>query len=747
MKIRWIAKASTFVLALAGLLSATTSLKASHQYRDDEIRQTVARIAYFSGDVSFARGDQPDSWQRASLNFPMTLGDRVYTARDGRLELQANGSSLFLAPGTDLSTLNLRDDVQQYSLTEGIVSVRIRRLREDETFEIDTPNAAVTFERSGTYRIDVDRNGNTRVGVLQGRASVAAGGGEVPLSSGDLMTIDGLNRPRYDVYSLPRQDGWDRWVELRARRYRTVRAYDYVSADIVGAGDLDGYGRWDDIPSYGRVWSPQVQVGWAPYRQGRWAWQDPWGWTWVSDEPWGWAPYHYGRWVTYSSRWYWVPTGPSVRCSYSPALVGFIGGGRGGFSASISIGGGGGGGGFVGWFPLAPRDPFVPWWGGRQYDSNYGEGNYGRGNVTNVTYVNQSYVTVVNQNVFISGQSVASSTIRDASLIRRVVEAPVVQGPLQIIPTRDSIRVSGRADISAPRPPDEIQNRTVVTRMAPPAAPPTFEAKQSLIRQGNGAPIAPAASTRLALEHREEVRPIAITRPVISGEGVSLTPREGSTSAREVRPVTAQSGRIQASPDRALDPAPQAAPTSPRLERNPRQQNPDNQGWRNPQHEDPPVPATDPRTSPARPAEVSPPDRVVPGPGEAATQQRPAPRRPVDVKPTAPPARDESPGQPMENRPERMMPPQSQGAPPPSREERLRERPPQEAPPARAERPSEQRADPRGEPAREADRPAPSSGRQAPPATEEQKAKEKEKDEKARAEAKRKAKEQGEDAQ
>src|SRR2546425_9006889 len=55
---------------------------------DQDIHQTVARISYVSGDVSFSRGDDPDEWQSADLNVPMTLGDRLYTGQDGRVELQ-----------------------------------------------------------------------------------------------------------------------------------------------------------------------------------------------------------------------------------------------------------------------------------------------------------------------------------------------------------------------------------------------------------------------------------------------------------------------------------------------------------------------------------------------------------------------------------------------------------------------------------------------------------------------------------
>src|SRR5262249_61494774 len=132
------------------------------------------------------------------------------------------------------------------------------------------------------------------------------------------------------------------------------------------------------------------------------------------------APSHYGRWMVYDASWYWVPAPRTVtHVSYAPALVAFVGGG-GGFSASVSFGGGG----VVGWFPLAPADPLVPWWGPPRT----------RVNVTNVRYVNKTYVTVVNQNTFVSGDLVQNKVIRDRTVVQQVAAAPVTHGALSVIP-------------------------------------------------------------------------------------------------------------------------------------------------------------------------------------------------------------------------------------------------------------------------------------------------------------------------
>lgn len=156
--------------ALAALLSALAVAVANAQDYDgypdsDDIRQTVARVSYISGDVSFARGDDPDEWQPADANIPLTLGDRTWTA-GGKLELEVHGGNIVrLAGSTDLTALNLTEDTKQFSMSAGVASFQIRRLGDNEVFEVDTPNAAITFEGLGDYRIDVRQDGGTRIQV------------------------------------------------------------------------------------------------------------------------------------------------------------------------------------------------------------------------------------------------------------------------------------------------------------------------------------------------------------------------------------------------------------------------------------------------------------------------------------------------------------------------------------------------------------------------------------------------------
>lgn len=655
-------------VALLSLLLGVTPIAAQSddEYEDDGVTQTVARLAWFEGEVSFNRGDDPDDWQPAAVNYPLTLGDRLWLARSARAELQLRGITAFLAPETDLAVLDLTRDVRQLSLTLGTVSFRIRALERDEVFEVATPNVSVSFESPGLYRIDVDEDGSTRIAVAQGRASAAAGGGMVSLERGDLMRVQGLERPEYDVFGLGRADAWDRWVEMRARRHRAVRTASYVHSDLYGYEDLDEYGAWDQTPDYGYVWYPRVAVGWEPYRVGRWIWRDPWGWTWLSNESWGWAPYHYGRWVFARNRWGWVPVGPRERHPrWAPALVGFVGGGP-GWSVSVSAGG------FVGWFPLGPREPFHPWW----YRSRRTR------DVSDYRYAYRSRAVVVPRDVFVRGRWGDRDIVRDPRVLRDIASAPILRGPLPVLPTREAIRVErvpagGRDAIAPPR---RVVERPVVTRREVPPAPETFDRKLEVIRERGGEPVPVGVPGRPAAgEPRREQVAAPPVRPF--REGVALTPRGDVAPSRQPAPMPGVEARPPATYER---------PTQ--------------------------VPViSSPAPEPTRPARRRD-EGIQPGPG-LRPAETPVPRR--YEAPEARPTRDVAPTPPPRPRYEAMPAPTRRIERPPAAEPRI-EAAPRPAPRVEAEptpvrriapevprRPIETREPVREAPPREAVRPRP----------------------------------------
>jgi hypothetical protein len=493
---------------------------------------TVARISFVSGPVAYSRGDDPDEWDDAIENLPLTIGDRLYAPEDGRAELQLpSGNLVRLAPRSDFSALNLSDDIKQFYLAEGTASFNIRRLRSEEVIEVDTPNVSVTLDQPGRYRIAVDEDGHSRVAVRRGRVIVAAAGRQITVENSEIR-IYGIDSPRYEIVALPATDEFDRWVAERDTRFERTSpdAYRYASEEIIGVEDLSEYGRWEEIPEHGFAWTPSaVAAGWVPFSVGRWFWQDPWGWTWISGERWGWATSHYGRWTHYGSRWYWVPVRPRTRfVRYAPACVKFV---------HVRD--------HVGWFPLHPRDRFVPWW----------ERADRRSVNQNITYVNRAHVTVVNQNIFISARPIHRHMVRDSAIMREASSARMTSQSLPI-PNRSSLRVvSDTGERRNQRPSANVLPRAAVVRTAPPAPPPTFQEKLPEIQKTQGQPIAPSTALALASQNdktkssRVPIRPAAV-----DPSGGDFAPRApGAVSGPIPRPLTAARGKKLATPENPVD--------------------------------------------------------------------------------------------------------------------------------------------------------------------------------------------------
>jgi len=136
----------------------------------------VARINFLSGSVSFRPGSL-EEWTAATLNYPLTTGDHLWADADSRVEIHTTSTAIRMAPRTAMSVLNLDDRTIQLSLTDGSIHIRIRQLEDDESFEVDTPNVAVTLLRAGEYRIDADgETAATSVTVRSGNADVTGGG-------------------------------------------------------------------------------------------------------------------------------------------------------------------------------------------------------------------------------------------------------------------------------------------------------------------------------------------------------------------------------------------------------------------------------------------------------------------------------------------------------------------------------------------------------------------------------------------
>ncbi len=406
--------------------------------QDDDSARGVARVSAIAGEVSVKRGDSGDN-VAATLNAPLVAQDRLLTGTGSRAELQFDFANVVrLAANTEVRLAELQAQRFQLNVALGLVTFRVLQNSQAEV-DINTPVASIRPMRKGEYRIQVLEDGSTEVTVREGEVDLYTPQGSRRISGGKTVTIRNTNggEPSFQTSNAVPLDGWDQWNRSRDQELTSSRSQQYLPQGVYGGEQLDSYGDWVDTAPYGRVWRPRVDSGWAPYRVGRWSWLDWYGWSWVSYDPWGWAPYHYGRWFNNAGSWCWWPGAGGSRHYWSPALVGFVGFGRGG---GIGFGWGN-----VGWIPLAPFETHNRWWG-RGYYGNRGYNNTTIINNINVTnnYRNArvnggvSYVEAGNFNRGISRQNGNDGGYRSAR-ISDLQNASEFRGPVGIAPGRESV--------------------------------------------------------------------------------------------------------------------------------------------------------------------------------------------------------------------------------------------------------------------------------------------------------------------
>jgi hypothetical protein len=253
---------------------------------------------------------------------------------------------------------------------------------------------------------------------------------------------------------------------------------------------------------------------------------------------------------------------------YAPALVAWVGG-----PAVVASGNS------VGWFPLGPREVFVP-----AYHASL---TYVRNvNITNTRTLNNTYVTNVYQHdsgaqhymnatptavtavprsTFTSGQRVSGQVMPLSSSV--LAAAAVVGAAPAIVPTRQSVLGADEAQRVA-QPPTALLQRPVVARSQPPPAPPPFERQLVALQQKGGRPL-----TRSELAALQPATPLSPVR-VVAGRPPSTVPagaaarspgatptRAPATPSLSERERTLQQSILPSAPPRAIPP-PKPAPNA-----------------------------------------------------------------------------------------------------------------------------------------------------------------------------------------
>jgi hypothetical protein len=513
---------SLLTLAGVGLLSAQ---EPAQDPNAPDPPSRVARLNYLSGTVSFRPGSI-EEWAAATINYPLTGGDHLWTDQGSNAELHIGPAAIHMASETALAVLALDDRMAQVSVSQGALIVRLPSMEPDEAWEIDTPNGAITLLRPGAYRIDVNPQSNTTfLTVRAGDAEANAGGQAYTVHSRQMLRLVGADQVAGDVLASAPSDQWEDWCRDRDDKAERAlqTAQSYVPPQMVGAEDLGQYGDWRNDPTYGPVWTPaSVGPDWAPYRYGHWVYISPWGWTWVDDAPWGFAPFHYGRWVRAGWGWVWVP-GARVRPVYAPALVAWVGG------VGIAVGGGGG---VAAWIPLGPREVYRPWY---HYSPVYIRNvNYAHVtnvnittiNVTNVTYVNRTYVTAVPHETFVGARPVHTAIVRIPPA--QINNIHIVNN-INVQPARESyLGRAAQPGVRVVTPPAQAMARPIVVRHE---LPPQ---------------VRPAVPVRTVTPVRDAVRPQDNGRQF--GRPPAETPVQPNVQQRQPQPQVQQQAQPRVQP-------------------------------------------------------------------------------------------------------------------------------------------------------------------------------------------------------
>ena len=244
-------------------------------------------------------------------------------------------------------------------LDQGRIDIKTFTYDTKQPYEIVTPRGTVSLQQQGDYYVEA---GTTAGSDPARRARRAPRRSRRPTAR--CWPCAPAKSARFPATAARRSSTRSRRRRRRCRHTgRSATSRSSTTAAAVSRrrrhrlrGPATPTARGATIPDYGQVWSPRGRCRPAgrPTAPAAGTTSQPYGWTWVDEQPWGFAPYHYGRWAQRNNRWFWVPPERQQRAVYAPALVAFVGG------TELGIAIGAQNRAPVGWFPLGPREAYVP---------------------------------------------------------------------------------------------------------------------------------------------------------------------------------------------------------------------------------------------------------------------------------------------------------------------------------------------------------------------------------------------------
>ena len=314
--------------------------------RDD----VPAHLAVVDGTVTLEREGQA---QPADINVALLAGDRVRTER-GRAEiLFSDGSALDLDNDTSVDLLS--DSLIR--LRSGRLRLSITRVSNEVDYRVDAAGSSALIRSAGDFGVSISTARRIApeidLAVFRGTAELENAHGRTLVRAGmHAWAREDTEPSAATSFNSTAADDFDHWVEDQRDTRTSTTSSQYLPSEMRSyGGAFDAYGTWQNEPSYGTVWYPQVSAGWQPYSDGYWSVYGSYGWFWVGATPWSWPTHHYGRWgVSSGNRWFWVPDR-----HWAPAWV----------SWATSPG-------YVGWCPLGVDGRPVGWFSSNRPEARRG---------------------------------------------------------------------------------------------------------------------------------------------------------------------------------------------------------------------------------------------------------------------------------------------------------------------------------------------------------------------------------------
>ncbi len=166
----------------------------------------AARVSFIHGDVS-TQHDGSSDWAAATLNTPVVNGDHISTGKNSRAEIQLDHANILrMSDESTANVVNLSRTQIQLQVGQGLVNYDVVK-NSDASVEIDTPNVAIRPQAGeGSYRIQVNSDGETIVDVRKGSAEISTPQGSTRVDSDQRITIQGnADNAQYQSFRSARQ--------------------------------------------------------------------------------------------------------------------------------------------------------------------------------------------------------------------------------------------------------------------------------------------------------------------------------------------------------------------------------------------------------------------------------------------------------------------------------------------------------------------------------------------------------------